>query len=959
MDQSSVFSSKRDDSLQTKEILQRLALILVLAAFAYAGNSLSFTITFGTHFRFGGIASIVAALTLGWPSAAVVAVIGSFAIPDWVHQFGYTLLAVSEAVFVAMTYRRFWHNAIVATTIFWVLPGAIISGVVSAFRSQINLQGFLLVWSTQCINSILNALIASAGLIAVSLLRQPTIKIRFQEAFFNTLVALIFLPILAIVIFASQIQLQGIVSDIQKDTMDQAKNVVQFLEMWKERNFHTIKALAAAAAWRGVENSSLLQQDIYLIHKTNPSFHDMFVADADAVTVGFDPPKGPQGESLIGLSFVDRQYYWDVMRTRQPLVSDVILGRGGINFPIVCFVVPILSQKQSDKILGFALGSFNVHRLAENIKVLISDPSFKVTLSDTDGTVITSTDPSITPLTPIANYFSSDQHTTSFKSLRSQLLSSVTPTTETLWRERRYGSMLVEPALGWAVYVETDLQRYTHNTTTSIIQIFCEMLALTVGGVGLSLLIIMWVNRPVASLAEITTEIAKQPLRPLPNLWPWSRFVEVATLVQNFAYMTVSLRDKFKELNNEIDKHKSTEQKLQEAMKKAQAANVAKSEFLANMSHEIRTPLAAIKGYTELLKLHRGSDQENAAAIDSILRNSKQLSELVNDILDLSRIEAGHLKLDPSWVSIDEVLASGVEALGCRAKDKGLALEIVGKGRFPARIYVDPTRLNQILLNVVGNAIKFTNKGKVAVAIAIEPDTDSTDRATFLVLVEDSGVGIAPEHQEKLFKPFVQADATYARRFGGTGLGLALSRNIASALQGSVNLIRSTPGSGSTFEIKVQVGIDPQQELYPNLTAARAALRKPVSKSTQNHALSGKKILLVDDAPDNRALVNRVLTIQGATVTTAESGQEALDHCVNDTWDVILMDMQMPIMDGFQATRELRARGYQRPIIALTAHALPEERAQCFAAGCNDHVTKPIDWDQLVDVILRWDRRPG
>ena len=936
--------------------LRHMAWIFTLCALAYVGNSVSLPVTLGTYFRLGGIASIIAALTLRWPLAIAIAVVGSLGVQKTPYLWSEILLAASEVAFVAVTYRRFWHNAIVATAIFWLLPGTLVVGIIHAISSESNLPEFLLIWSTQCINGILNALIASAVLISLSLFRQPQMKLRLQEAIFNTLIAMSFLPILMVVLYASRSQLKSIADHIHKDTLNQAKNVAQFLSLWKEQNLHAIQALADTASKRGIKNSIHLQEDLRLIHASNPSFYDVFVADADAITFAFDPPTSPKGENLLGLDFSDRQYFHDVIRSKKPLISDVILGRGGMNFPIICFVVPVLASDPEQSFAGFALGSFDVRKLSSNLELLISDPNFKVTLSDTKGMVITSTDSAVTPLTSINRYFPLGIDSNSSESLRKQLLQSENSLVKLLSGNNYYGSMLFAPSLGWRVYVETNVLHYAQHASDSTIQIFCVLLAITLAGIGLSVLIIAWVNRPIEKLANITTELTKQALRPLPHAWPNSRFIEVSTLVQNFALMATSLRDKFRELRREIDKQKVTEQKLHHAMARAQAASNAKSEFLATMSHEIRTPLAAIMGYTDLLRLSFSSASDQSSALDAIYRNGQQLSELVNDLLDLSRIEAGHIAIDPIWVSIDDIIASGIEVFRCRTQAKGLVLEIIGKGRFPSHVLVDAIRLNQILNNITSNAIKFTEHGTISATFSLESNPQSAKHATFRALIEDTGIGIASEHQNKLFKPFVQADATYARRFGGTGLGLALSRKIALALQGDVKLIRSAPGCGSCFEITVQVGLNPQADLYADLNAARSTVKKS-TKNSKNHQLTGIRILLVDDAPDNRALVNRVLSIYGASVKNAESGQEALNSCAENTWDIILMDMQMPVMDGFQTTKALRARGYQQPIIALTAHALPEERQQCLAAGCNDHVTKPIDWDRLVEAILRWTRK--
>ena len=386
-------------------------------------------------------------------------------------------------------------------------------------------------------------------------------------------------------------------------------------------------------------------------------------------------------------------------------------------------------------------------------------------------------------------------------------------------------------------------------------------------------------------------------------------------------------------------------------MEHAHAANIAKSAFLANMSHEIRTPLAAIIGYAELLEADQSSGDEHSKSIDAILRNGKQLSQLVDDILDLSKIEAGHLKILPEWLTIDELVVGGIEVLSQRARHKGLELLVTGSGKFPMKIFVDPVRVRQILFNIVGNAIKFTETGHVKVALAINPNKEDLSKSTLSITVTDTGSGIEPMEQPAIFEPFVQADSSYSRRHGGTGLGLTLSRVLTQALGGQVHLLSSSKDQGSVFEAVVTVGVDRNSEWYESLVAARQIATAPETKRPKPLELAGRQILLVEDSFDNRALISRMLMRYGANVECATSGVEGIRMGQSKVWDVILMDMQMPGTDGHQATSTLRASGYLGPIIALTAHALTEEHERSLNSGCNAHVTKPVNWSHLVSVI--------
>lgn len=931
-----------------RSVAMRCLLTCTLSALAYWGNTLIVPISFGVHFIFGSIAVIIAAVCCKWWEAAFVALIGSIPTLGLWHHTGYIPLALGEAVFVAVTYRRFWNNPVVATTVFWLLPGTLLFLIFYQSLWSIDPRSLAVLWSQQCINSIFNALFASGLLLGVTLINQPGIRIPLQQAFFNTLVAVVFIPILAIVVFSSRERMRDIQSNVFSDTHDQAKNILHYLTLWRQQNLSAVASLARVAQERGLKPSPHLQRDMRVIHETASTFYDMFVANKAATTFGFDPPVGPNGESLIGINFADRRYFLDIAHSKAPLVSNVIRGRGGIDFPIICFVVPLLDGDAT--FAGFALGSYDVRKLAENIHLLVSDPIYDVTLSDAEGTIITSTAENIQPLSPVNDYFSKGVDQTSPSTYKREP-AGLHPPSSQKWQNTLFGTILQIPALGWTIRVETSLGHFTREITASYIESFGQMLALTLAGMALSFLIIQWVSRPIGLLATLTTHLIKHPLPPPESAWPSSRFAEIAALVKNFAAMTEALRRRFKDLNREIDERKSTEKRLHIAIKDAQAANVAKSEFLANMSHEIRTPLAAIIGYTELLHADDIGPGEKRSSLDAIRRNSIQLSQLINDILDLAKIEAGHLKIQPEWISLDDIVAGGVEALNIRAEDKGLSLNISGEGFFPNRVLIDPTRLNQILLNIVGNALKFTEKGSIRVHFSIAKDLINPTQGTLIIVVEDTGVGISLEAQRHLFKPFVQGDATHARRYGGTGLGLALSRTIAAALGGRVTLVQSHPHLGSTFKIQVQVGLEADALWYPDLTAARRAAKIANITPLDKKELLNKQILLVEDSPDNRMLVSRMLTRYGARVMCASGGDEGITMAQQEPWDVILMDMQMPITDGYQATRILRKKGYVRPIIALTAHALPEERERCLAAGCDEHVTKPVPWGHLISVI--------
>ena len=398
------------------------------------------------------------------------------------------------------------------------------------------------------------------------------------------------------------------------------------------------------------------------------------------------------------------------------------------------------------------------------------------------------------------------------------------------------------------------------------------------------------------------------------------------------------------QLENAYRKPEAAAEKTGSDARYSIVADLAKNNFLASISHEIRTPLNAIIGLSEVL-VEEQLTEEQQSHLQIISESAQNMLVLINDILDYSKIEAGQFSLDISQCSLEHLLAVLESSTRPQAIQKNLEFTISQKTNLPVTIKTDPVRLRQCLTNLIGNAVDFTEKGYVRVLVSLE-NHNGTDCIRFDV--EDTGVGIAEQDQQRIFQEFPQAATVSERRSAGTGLGLAIAKKLVHLLGGEICL-KSKIGQGSTFSIIIPAGLDVNTQPVFNKNDQLKRIRK--EKSVSKGAMLSGKVLVAEDTPTNQTLIKLLLAKLGLQSAIAEDGKQAVEMALKEDFDMVLMDIQMPHMNGYDATKRLRQAGFIKPIIAVTAHAMRGDKEKCLAAGCDDYISKPINRKQLVDVL--------
>ncbi len=532
--------------------------------------------------------------------------------------------------------------------------------------------------------------------------------------------------------------------------------------------------------------------------------------------------------------------------------------------------------------------------------------------------------------------------------------------------------VLEEEQVGTVALV-SDLEPLRTNFRSNSLIVLAIMVMASLAGYLLAARLQQIISKPILSLAGLSTHVYQK--RDYSQRAEKMSNDEIGTLIDAFNLMLDEIQQEMEErvkaqmelmkhrdhleetVNERTSELKSTNRQLELTVeranlmaKQANEANKAKSEFLANMSHEIRTPMNAIIGFSELLG-EEDLTQQQRTFLNTVLASGKSLLQLINDILDFSKIEAGRLQTEVIECNTQQFLGDVNSFLRPLALEKSLKFDILQCGELPSIFYTDPVRVRQCLVNLVGNAIKFTKKGHVYINVSTEQH-HGKDYMRFDI--EDTGIGIPEEKQRTIFEAFTQADGSTTRKFGGTGLGLTITKQLTELLGGTIS-VKSNMGKGSVFTILLPAGVKLDETDSINAyNIMNDLMTEPENTKAFIKGRTGK-ILVAEDAEANQALIRVLLERLGHEVVIAENGKDAVQALENDeSFELVFMDMMMPVMSGYDATKKLRARGCDLPIIALTANAMKGDDQKCYEAGCNEYITKPIDRDRLQELLDKY-----